>query len=237
MKWFEFMFPVYFSPDDSGNGGGSGDSQGDGNSGGATATIDWSKVDPASIPADLLKKTPAYTNLLDENVKRRQTNTELKKQFDDLSRKLNPEGNEEGTTPVTNNTNNTGLSPDVAAYFEKLTQSIESVNQRLEKQDAETLTGWRSAAAEKYGIKSEFVRDNLQGKNQAEVFANAEKIATDLGIALPQDSSNVGNPNNQNNAAFRARVQSYMDGASSNDPYNTAFQRASGGGVIDPNGN
>lgn len=233
MKWFQLMHPAYYSPDDLGGGGGSGDPESNKNGGsGATPTIDWSKVDPASIPADLVKKTGAYTTVLDESVKRRQANSELKKELDNLSSKLNPE-DKPADTPKTNANTPDSINPDLASFFEKLTQSIDAVNQRLDKQDTETLSDWRKNAAEKYGIKSEFVRDALTGKSQAEVFANAEKVATDLGIALPQNSQNVGNPNNQNNAAFRARVHGYMDGSSSNDPYDPSFQKNAGGGVIE----
>jgi hypothetical protein len=228
IKMWNLLFPVYFSPENEDGGGSSGSGeQNTDNSGtqaGTANAIDWSKIDPNTIPENVLKQNKAYTKTLDESINRRK---EIKTLKDAISKLQTEE--ETQTAPTNSETENT-QNPVLA----ELERQLKTITERLSAQDAENLNAWRKMAGERTGIKSEFILNNLQGKNFDELLTKAQDIAKELGISPPpSETGSLGNPVQQKDASFREAVKRRMTGGDAYDPYDPNFHKAAGGGYSD----
>ena len=224
-------FYLYMSPDDNGNGGGSSDpnsedsSQGGDNSQG----IDWSKVDPNSIPESVLKNNKAYSDVLTETIQRRQTIKELREKLTDK-----PQNQEKSKDEP--NQNQSQIPNELQQQLDSMKEIMQGLVQNAQNQQAQSIAALRQQAAVKFGIKSDAVRDRLQGNDATTIFADAEKVAKELGIQAPPDrTGKVGNPNIQRDKAVLNRVEAMIQGKRNPvDPYSPDLHAALGGGYVDP---
>lgn len=224
-------FYLYMSPDDNGAGGGSGDPaiNEDNSQGGDTSQqIDWSKVDPNSIPETVLKNNKAYTKVLDEAVTRRQTIKSLRDQLSE--NKPQDQGN-------ANKPDQPQTSDAISQQLKTLSDTVQGLVTLAQTQQTQSLIEFRKQAAEAYGIKSDSIRDRLQGNDMTSIFADAEKVAKELGIQPPpvQNGSRIGNVNGQRDKSVLARVEARIKGNDNAvDPYSPDLHSALGGGIFDP---
>lgn len=123
---------LYFDTDE--GAGGATDGASEGEQGSTVPQIDWSKIDPSTIPVDVIKQNPEYKQVLDESIKRRQKIAKLTETLDDK-----PQGDtqEKPKTPT-----------DVPDWAKPL---IEAVSQIQEATKQKSLTELRVALAGQAG--------------------------------------------------------------------------------------
>lgn len=180
--------------------------------------IDWSKIDPNMIPEDVLKKTKPYEKILNEAVSRRQKIKDLNKQIDQFN---------EGTQDQPE-IKKPEVTDDMPEWAKALVATINN-------QQTQNLAEWRTQAAEATGIKSDFVRDNLQGKNYGEVLAQATKIATDLGISPPKPKNPItaANPSGDQRTSLAKQAMERLTNGNGAQVFSPELQKGIGGGVIE----
>lgn len=127
--------PLYFDTDE--GAGGATDGASEGEQGNTVPQIDWTKVDPSTIPLEVIKQNPEYKQVLDESIKRRQKIAKLTETLDDK-----PQGDtqEKPKTPTDN--------ADMPEWAKDL---IKSVNQIQSATQQRSLTELREAIAGQAG--------------------------------------------------------------------------------------
>lgn len=224
---FDLLTPyLYMATDDGGNGGSSGDPADDKGDpqGGDTQEIDWTKIDPNAIPETVLKNTKAYKDLLDESVDRRKTISKLK--GDTKDKPQNQDNADQNQVP-----------DEIKNTIKELTQTVQGLVKLAETQQTQTLAQIRQEAAEQYGLKSDRLRDRLQGSDRASIFKDAEEVAKELNIQPPpKQNGRVGNVTMERDKTIQNKVEARIRGANSSsiDPYSPDLHSALGGGIVDP---
>lgn len=184
------------------------------------AAIDWSKVDPTTIPADVVKKHPEYTTVLKETIERRQTIKQLKDQLN------GQEGEPAPQPPVAPKDVKPTGDDD---RFNKLEKLIESLATTIQTQTVNT-TREKVAAEFKLDLKDEVTNRLLRGSNEQELIASAKDI-----LALKQTSTtSPGNPGGfKNNESLKQRVmQGIKGGQEATSIFSPDVMSDMGGGVL-----
>lgn len=176
-------------------------------------TIDWSKVSADTIPADLVKQTPLYKDVLGESIERRQQIAKLKEQV--------------ATPPQT---------PEATSTPNSVQEALDRVA-KLEKSLAEErANSWRVQAAKEAQLPDKFA-NRLVGTTYEEVLADAKSIAEALpkpaaGQTAPPASANPGNAaGDEKDTTMLNRITARMGanfGVTS--PFDPGVQRQAGGG-------
>lgn len=182
------------------------------------AAIDWSKVDPNSIPTDVIKKHPEYTVVLKETIERRQTIKQLKDQ-------LNGTEEQPAQAPVVPKDKPTGENDRIS----RLENLIESLATTIQTQTV-TSVRERVAAEFKLDLKDEVTNRLLRGSNEQELTASAKDI-----LALRQTTTtSPGNPGGyKSNESLKQRVMAGIKGGQeATSVFSPEVQSDMGGGVL-----
>lgn len=178
--------------------------------------IDWASIDPTSIPADVLKKHPEFTKVLDESIQRRQENKRLKAAL----------ALEDGEVVEDN-------AKQKPPTQEQLLQQVLSRLDKLDAAENEKRTNdARLEAAKQAGIPADLV-SRIQGNTAAEMLADAMELAKFVAQTRPSQTSatNFGSPDAQ--AALKKRVEDRLKaGIDLEAPsvFAPGLQRTKGGG-------
>lgn len=181
-----------------------------------STTIDWSKIDVSQIPVDVIKKAPAYKEVLDESVARRQKIAELKQHLDDDDKPAKPEGK------ITDSKTND--DDPMLARLSKLEQLLTGLV-------TEKVEGSKAAIGAKYGLSAEQSK-LVNGNTPEDIEASAKGIATMFGIKPPASDASSTNPAGATEDGLVARLKARMSGSDTmSNPFDPGVQRMTGGGI------
>lgn len=167
--------------------------------------VDWSKINPADIPAEIVKATGLYRDVLGESIKRRETITELKKQLQPAP---------DGSAP-------SDEIKQLRDVVEKLV-TMQAVQQEHAERVQVAVTNGLPASAAKY----------ITGSTSEELAASVaelKKLFSENSI-VSGDAVSPGAPGTPTdpNAGIRARMLAQIKGDDI-DPFDVGFQRQAGG--------
>lgn len=192
--------------------------------------IDWSTVDVSQIPADVIKKTTAYKDVLTESIQRRQTISSLKDMLEEKKPDDNPKN------PVPNNGNDATDDQDDSrlARLERMVSSL--------VKDSDTENRIRAAKAAGFDdSQASYLAGRLTGDTYDEYVADAKKFAEFMppktegsnkggGSTLSPNNPAPGGKDDSMKARLAAQVRA-LNNADSN-PFTPGAAAQAGGGVF-----
>lgn len=176
------------------------------------ATIDWSKVNPADIPQELVEKHAAYKAVLTESIERRNTIKELKQQ--------SPAGVQANSADNTN-----PLAAEVKALQG-------SVNKLLELQERDALTNARNSLATQYNVPASRVK-YIVGDTAEQMEQAAKELGEQRGGGVSGNSlagNGAGDADALGALRNRIRAKAQDRGVETPSPFEPGIQRNRGGG-------
>lgn len=183
----------------------------------STPTIDWSKIDITQIPADVIKKSPVYKEVLDESINRR-------KQIKDIKSKINAE--DDGETPPAKKEPVSTQTPtdDLAKQLETLTKLVTGLVTK-------DVAANKEVVGTKFGLSKEQA-GFITGNTVEEMEASAKQIATTFGIKPPASGAGASNPGSGVDDGLVARLKAKVTGSDTmSNPFDPGVQRMTGGGA------
>lgn len=170
------------------------------------ASVDWSTINPADIPADVIKANPLFAKVLGESIDRRK---KIEKMTDQL-----------GTT----------ANADMATELATLRDAVTTLTQlQLQQQE----DAQRTQVALSNGLPLTAAK-YLSGTTLEELTASAKELKGFMGTSVtsgdPVSPGAPGTPTDPN-AGIRARMLAKIKGDDV-DPFDPGFQRQAGGKPI-----
>jgi hypothetical protein len=212
------------------SGGGNDENSGEDN-GTATANIDWSTIDPNSIPDDVLKKTSGYQKLLEESIQRRKKLSAGKQTTENKKPKAQKPADE--VEDDENESEDTDRTDPV----------ISELRNQIAELQKDRLTNFKIMAASRVGLDptNKSHMRLIEGNNLEEMMTSAKEVAKDLGIDPekpkirynPDGTAIPANPSGtQKDSTMSKRIRDRITGNIADNPFDTGRQRMTGGGVF-----
>lgn len=159
----------------------------------STTAIDWSKIDPATIPVDVVKATPHAKEILNETVERRKIIKDLKKQLTSAT--------DDGAIVKPDPATPTEVpADDVPAWAKTILAKVEAIEQVSTKaqRDADLATALKA-----HGLP-ETAAQFITGQTKAEIEAAAKALVT---IMVPSKmEGQAGYGGNEDAVAKASRI-------------------------------
>lgn len=185
---------------------------------GAAVSIDWTAIDPTTIPEAVLKAHPLYEAVLRESIERRRTIAELKA-------KLPAEKQEAQAKPETPAAND-----PLAALSAKL-DGVLTVIETMQNQQLEALRAGQRLAAVKAANLPEGAAAFVQGETPEEMQESAKSLAALMPV-VPANGG-IGNAGAQGEGAFKRQLRERLAGQKSPDNiFSVGVQTTKGGGIF-----
>lgn len=177
-----------------------------------TPTVDWTKIDPTTIPVDVLKRSPEYTRVLEESIARRKLIADLRSQVT----KDDPQPETPKPTPPV-----TDVNPEIK-------EALDFIKELRKQQSEQSAIDLRRKAAAEVGLEPDD-HEVLKGSTYDELVASGRQFVKRFGLG----SGRVGDGGQAPIDTMRTRLVERMKSGGSNpdDIFDPAFQRSKGGGT------
>ena len=204
----------------------------DANSGsGGVVNIDWTKVDPTDIPADVIKKTGTFGDVLTETVERRRTISELRQRLTELEAAQSKEEDKEKETPQETPTTDDPATAALLNAINSLAGRIDKLDEAEKSRARETLV----ASALKEHKLPAGAGEYIKGDTAEAIAASAAALAEIMGTNKAPNFGEGGGSGEANDqlASIREHIRSRIQGTHEEPhPFDPGVQRQKGGGPM-----
>lgn len=195
-------------------------------SGGGTpepVVIDWNAIDPTAIPAEIVKNTPAFKEVLNESIERR-------KKIRSLVEETKPKEASRTKTATAAQTEDTPSGEDDPLSV--LRHELSEIKSVLTRQQEISLSQWKEQAIAQTGLPKEMA-DRIKGSSFSEILADAQALAKYMNIT-PPPSGSASNPTYQPDESRRELIRKKTLGEwNPTRPFDPGLQRQLGGGFTE----